>query len=459
MAGLLGSLSMAARALDAQRFGLDVAGQNIANVNTPGYARREAQFASVPPYEKLSAGEGVEVRGMHSLRDERLERRLQQERPAEQRELAISESLAVVETALGKTGESLDASMSGFFDSLGRLAADPTSAIARQEAASQGDALSGAFRDMSGRLDQATRDADVAIRGAVNQVNTLAGTIARLNAALGAASGGAPGGEALKDELGEALKSLSGLIDIGTIPRPDGGVDVSFGNGHPLVIGANTYALGVSSTPPTVFASLVSGGATVTSEVTGGSIGGLLQVRDVLVPGYQNQLDTLAYGIVQQVNAVHQTGYDIHGATGADFFTPMASSANAARSMSVSAGILADPGTIATGATAIAGDNDVARKLADLRDARGLSGGTATFSDAWGTLVYQVGADSRAASDEQTSRAEIVRQVELLREQVSGVSLDEEAMMMMKFQRAYEANARFFQAVDSALDTLLSLKR
>jgi flagellar hook-associated protein 1 FlgK len=450
---------MAARALDAQRFGLDVAGQNIANVNTPGYARREAQFASIPPYEKLSAGEGVEIRGMHSLRDERLERRLQQERPAEQRELAISESLGVVETALGKTGESLDASMSRFFDALGHLATDPTSSIARKETAAQGEALSGAFRDMSGRLDQATRDADVAIRGAVDQVNTLAGTIARLNAALGAAAGGAPGGEALKDELGEALKSLSGLIDIGTIPRPDGGVDVSFGNGHALVIGANTYALGVTSTPPSGFASLVSGGATVTSEVTGGSIGGLLQVRDVLVPGYQNQLDTLAYGITQQVNAVHQTGYDIHGNTGADFFTPMASSANAARTISVSAGILADPGTIATGATAVAGDNDVARKLADLRDARGMAGGTATFSDTWGTLVYQVGDDSKAASDEQASRAEIVRQVELLREQVSGVSLDEEAMMMMKFQRAYEANARFFQAVDSALETLLSLKR
>jgi flagellar hook-associated protein 1 FlgK len=459
MAGLLGSLSMAARALDAQRFGLDVTGQNIANVNTPGYARREAQFASVPPYEKLSAGEGVEVTGMHAVRDERLERRLQQERPAEQRELAIADSLGVVEAALGKTGASIDSSMSAFFDSLGRLAADPTSAVARREVASQGDALSASFRDMSGRLDQATRDADVAIRGAVNQVNTLAGTIARLNAALGAAAGGAPGKDALKDQLGDALKSLSGLIDIGTIPRPDGGVDVSFGNGHPLVIGANTYALDATSTPPSGFASLGSAGVDVTSEITGGTIGGLLQVRDVLVPGYQNQLDTLAYGIVQQVNAVHQSGYDLSGATGADFFTPLASSANAARAISVSAGILADPGTIATGATAVAGDNDVARKLADLRDARGLSGGTATFSDAWGTLVYQVGADSRAAQDEQTSRAEIVKQVELLREQVSGVSLDEEAMMMMKFQRAYEANARFFQAIDSALETLLSLKR
>jgi flagellar hook-associated protein 1 FlgK len=234
-------------------------------------------------------------------------------------------------------------------------------------------------------------------------------------------------------------------------------VDVSFGNGRPLVIGANTYALDVTSTPPSGFAALVSAGTAVTSEVTGGTIGGLIQARDVLIPGYLDQLDTLAYSIVTEVNAVHQGGYDLNGATGIDFFTALPSAAGAARNISVSAGVLADPSTIATGATATAGDNDVARTLADLRDARVLSGGTATFSDGWGTLVYRVGADSRAASDEQSSRAEIVRQMELMREQVSGVSLDEEAMMMMKFQRAYEANARFFQAVDSALDALMSL--
>ncbi len=459
MAGLFGSLSMAARALDAQRYGLDVAGQNIANVNTPGYSRRSALFAAIPPYEKLSAGGGVEITGLRAMRDDRLERRLQQERPAEQREQAIAQTLAIVETALGKPGQSLDASLNAFFDSLGRLAADPTSAIERQTTVSQADALANSFKDMAGRLDQARRDADSGVRDGVGQVNALAQRIASLNASLGAAAGGAPGGEELKDSLNEALKSLSGLIDIGTIPRADGGVDVSFGNGRPLVIGANTYTIDVASTPPSGSAALLSDGTTVTSEVTGGSIAGLIQARDVLIPGYLSQLDTIAYSVVTEVNAIHQTGYDMNGATGGSFFTALPSAAGAARTISVSAGIVADPGKIATGGTATAGDNTVARKLADLRDARVLSGGTATLSDAWGSLIYRVGADTKTASDEQSSRAEIVQQVELLREQVSGVSLDEEAMMMMKFQRAYEANARFFQAIDSALDTLLSLHK
>ena len=85
MSGLFGSLSMAARALDAQRYGLDVAGQNIANVNTPGYTRRQVTRSALPPDDFLSPGNGVEITGLRATRDLRLERRLQQERPAEHR--------------------------------------------------------------------------------------------------------------------------------------------------------------------------------------------------------------------------------------------------------------------------------------------------------------------------------------------------------------------------------------
>jgi flagellar hook-associated protein 1 len=84
-----------------------------------------------------------------------------------------------------------------------------------------------------------------------------------------------------------------------------------------------------------------------------------------------------------------------------------------------------------------------------------LDGNTATLADGWSRLVYRIGRDTQAAVDEQTSREEIVKQVDALRDQVSGISLDEEAMWMLKFQRAYEANARFFSAVDRLLDTLL----
>ncbi len=84
---------------------------------------------------------------------------------------------------------------------------------------------------------------------------------------------------------------------------------------------------------------------------------------------------------------------------------------------------------------------------------------SATFHETWGQLVYRVGRDSQTAANEQQSREEIVNQVDALRDQVSGISLDEEAVNLLKYQKAYEANARFFRAIDSTLDTLLGILR
>ena len=126
----------------------------------------------------------------------------------------------------------------------------------------------------------------------------------------------------------------------------------------------------------------------------------------------------------------------------------------------VNTAVAADPSLLAAATVAgTPGDNTGARALANLRDARPLNGGTTTFTDFWTELVYEVGQDRSLARAEQTTRGEVVRQIENLRDSVSGVSLDEEAAGMMRFQRAYEANARFFTVINDTLDALLSMGR
>jgi len=249
------------------------------------------------------------------------------------------------------------------------------------------------------------------------------------------------------------VRQLSELADVHTIAQEDGTIQVTLA-GRALVVGANTYAVTATPQPPSGFSSINAGGADITSQVTGGKLAGYLQVRDVNLASYKTQLDTLAYDVVQQVNALHSTGYDQTGAAAGNFFTPLASSAGAASAMTMA---FSDPRLIAAAAIADKGDNQMARQLAGLISAPVLSSGTATFSDAWGQLVYSVGRDSRAARTDQANRAAVVGQIDSLRDQVSGVSLDEEASNLMKFQRAYEANARFFQAIDNTLEALMSL--
>jgi flagellar hook-associated protein 1 FlgK len=194
----------------------------------------------------------------------------------------------------------------------------------------------------------------------------------------------------------------------------------------------------------------------VTPELSSGQIGGWLKVRDTLVPAYQSQLDQFAYDLATTVNAVHVTGYGTGGGTGQNFFAPPAGVAGAAKNMALDAAVAADSSLVAASSTGTAGDNQTAAALAALRDAsQGPSGSSP--ANAWAQLVYRVGSDSADAANSQTTRQQIVNQLGALRDAASGVSSDEEAANLMKFQRAYEANARYFVTISQTIDALMAM--
>ena len=448
MADLFSSLSMAARSLDVNRFALEVVGHNLANVYTPGYTHRSAILAEVPPLDLAGAGSGAEVLGVQAARAPLIERRLYQERPAAGRERAVSEQLEIVEAGLGDPGHSIDARLSEFFDAFATLAEDPTSSVARRVVTLQGSSLARAFQELSTQFAGARRGADAELRGVVGTINTLAQEVSSLNAAIVTATSGTE--EALIDRRENALRSLSELVDIGVIYRDNNAIDVTVGNGRAIVAGEHAYSLTAVSTGPSGLATLHSGSFDVTAEVTGGRLGGYLEIRDVTVPGYADGLDALAYSFVGTVNTQHAAGFTLDGSTGGAFFTPPGSVAGAAAAMSVSAAILADGGRIAaSSSTTYTGDNQNARALAELRNA------SPSAIDEWGVLVHRVAADRQASLSELETREDVLTQLESLRNQITGVSIDEEAATMLRFQRAYEANARFFSVVDGLLDEMM----
>ena len=456
MSGLFDTLSMTARALQAQQFGLITTGQNIANLNTPGYTRREVILAEVAPTDDFSAG-GVTVQGVRAIRDTFAEQRLWSEQPREQEQAAIADLLGVAQVAVGTPGQSLDADLGAFFDALAHLAEDPTSSTARQSVVLQGQALGASFSQTADQWATVQRDADQHVRSSVTDVSFYAAQIATLNASMGQVGGAATAqGQTIADELYEAVSALSRIVNISVISHPDGQLDVSYAGGQALVVGVNSYLPTVSTLPSGYAAVKAADGTDITSALTSGRLGGLVRVRDTVVPGYISQLDTLAHTLVQQVNTLHAGGYDLSGAPGGDFFSPIALVPGAAKVVSVNAAVAADLSKIAAAGSAVAGDNQTARALANLRDSA-VVGGVSTLAEGWGNLAYQVGQDAQLAQRGQKLHADIVRQLQTLRDAASGVSIDEAAATMLRFQRAYEANARYFQTVNSALDTLLSL--
>jgi flagellar hook-associated protein 1 FlgK len=455
MSGLYTSLTMAARALTAQQLGLEVTGNNIANVNTAGYARRTIDFAAVKPESSLSAGNGVEVTGIRSIRDRLLERRVLEEVPSEGRAQQLTEILQVVESGIGATGQSIDGRLTEMFGSFSRLADAPTSAVARADVLNTADELAQSFHEMAGRLSDAQRQADTRVRSTVEEINALAEQIRSLNHSMGAS--GPEGRLPLQDQMSNLLRSLNNLVNVDVVQRNDGGVDITVGSGRALVIADEVYPLEAVSQPPNGLAAVMANGMDITSELRGGRIVGAIEARDVNIPDYMTRLDTIAYELVNQVNAIHQAGFDQLGNTNQDFFAPLASADGAARLISVDAAVRADSRLIAAASVNEVGDNGAAKQLANLRDALVLEGNSATLVDSWSHFAFRVGRDTRAALDGSKAQSDIVEQIDALRDAVSGVSLDEEAVNMIKFQRAYEANARFFSTIDQTLTILFSI--
>jgi flagellar hook-associated protein 1 FlgK len=456
MAGLLGSLSIATSGLTAARMGLDVTGHNIANINTPGYARRTLQLAGLPPNDGTSAGRGVEVVQIRALRDQYLETRIGREQGGKSYDEALLEGVRAVEATVGLPGESIDARLTAFFDGFSALASDPTSITARDSVVREGQALGEAFAGLSGRLGEMQGVHDRMLQDSVVELNQLATTVSRLNARI--VTGGVDV-DALRDERDVAVARLAELANVSVLNRADGAADITVPSGHALVVGANAYPVTLTAQPPSGFSSLSLADYDITSQIDGGRIGALVALRDATIPGYQGMLDQLAYDVATQVNALHVTGIDGLGAAGGNFFNPPAAVAGAAASLSVSAAVAADPRLVAASGSAAAGDNQVARAIAGLRDSRVMSGGSATAAEAWATLVYEVGSDVRATEASSVTRERIVRQMQRLRDQQSGVSLDEEAANLMRYQRSYEASARYFATIVDTLDTLMAMVR
>lgn len=455
MSGLFDSLSVVSTSLNAQRLGMDLVGQNLANVNTEGYSKRTVQLSEVAPTDSNSAGRGVSVDHIRSTRDGLISGRVTNEQPGMSMDSTVADALSVAESSLGAAGSSLDASLAQFFSGFSALAENPASPELRDGVARQSQSLVQMFHDISDRLQTVGSDADAAIVGAVGEINRLTTQIGQYNASIMTANGRDVSG--LVDARDVTLQRLAKLTDITTAQRGDGAIDVSIGRGRALVIGGDVMTLSTANEPATGHTTIMLSGDDISADIHSGKLAGQMAIRDHYIPDYLSKLDTLAFDFATAVNDLHTTGTDANGDAGTDFFGLPASAGGAAAAITLNQAIADDPQLIAASATGAIGDNGVARQIAALRDARVLNGGTSTAANVWGNLVYAVGADVASAGASRDGRQAVIDQLSRLRDAAAGVSIDEEAAQMMKFQRAYEASARYFSSINNALDILMNM--
>jgi flagellar hook-associated protein 1 FlgK len=252
------------------------------------------------------------------------------------------------------------------------------------------------------------------------------------------------------------LKKVSDLIDINYVETSEGAVNVFLSNGIPLVEAVRSRDLAVQANARGVYDIILADDPTknVTSAATGGRLGGMLEMRDHTIAGYLANLDDLAGNMIHEVNALHARGYDRYGNVGGNFFEPF-NAIMGVRDMRVDATIAAEPNRIAASST-VNDDGENALAIGSLKDAL-IMGGTATAGDYYAVFLGNIGQAAADAERSLSHETSVMTQLQNQHEQVSGVSIDEEMMNLVKFQLGYNAAAKMVSVAEEMLVELLKM--
>lgn len=482
MPSLGSALQVGRSALRAQQIGLNTIGNNIANVNTPGYARKNVVLAGDSAVTG-GVGGGVKVTALTRQRDIFLDSQFRFEGGALGKLETTNRLMGTIESIFTElagggssetsaifnqaSGSALSGGLNRFFNAFQDLANDPQSTSARAQVREEARFITEQFHRIDEQLTDLRADIDVEVKNTIQEVNRLTGDIGRLNERILALKRN-PTDVAgnLDDERDRLIDSLSDLIDVRVREEPDGTYTVTgaAGEGVLLVDGALSNNLGTRSA--------LRDGANVSDvtfsqsganlAISTGKLRGLLDVRDWQIVSYKSSMDQLAIHFVEQINTVHGTGFGLDGSSGNFFFEPTIANA---REIRLSTAVSADLNKIATAGanpdnpsiSAGAGDGSVAQAIADLQHARTLGGGTQTIEEHYSQFIGQIGAEAREVIADLESQTLVMEQVSNRRENVRGVSINEEASDLILFQRAYQAAARIVSVVDEMYQSILNI--
>ena len=320
-------------ALQAYQRALATTGQNVANANTPGYSRQRVVLATRPA-EFTGAGyvgSGVQITSIERIFDELKATQLNSAATG----LARLEAFAAIAQSIGdrvaSDSSGLGAGLDRVTSAAEDLATDPTSLPARYVFLNELQGLVNRFHQLSAHLDSMDQAVEAGVRGSTTTINTLARSIADLNAKITVASSAGNPPNDLLDERARLLNQLSEQVGITTTQETNGAVDVFVGNGQALVIGFDARELTLARSPLDPQQSDVQlGGASVTAQLSGGTLGGLLDARGELIEPARNEIGRLAAALSLRLNEINTQGLDLDGAPGGALLSVPATTARPA---------------------------------------------------------------------------------------------------------------------------------
>ncbi|GGK18285.1 flagellar hook-associated protein FlgK [Pilimelia terevasa] len=462
MASTFGGLNTALSALYAQRRGMDVASQNVANANTAGYSRQRADMvptggAVVPaifatPADK--AGAGVKVEDIVRLRDNFLETRGRAEHAQSSYLTGKQDLYTRIEGVFAEPSDTaLGAQLTDFWAGFGDVANRPGDTAARNQLLQRAEVVADGLRAGYDALSSQWDTSSTQLGAYTTQLNNAADAVAALNQAITqATAAGMPSNE-MKDERDLRLMELAELAGATTVARENGAVDVYIG-GSTLVGGSTARHLvptGANRLEDQAGAEVELRWADNNLEavVTVGTMGAGLETLNNIIPGYAGELDAVAVSLANEVNSRHRTGVGLDGGTNRDMFVDNSAGVIGMTARTISVGLTL-PEEVAAGTINGTLDGSLATTLSKLGSAT--NGPDSIYRSA----VVKLGVESQTAQRRADIQGRVTGDMDALRFADSGVNIDEEMTNLISYQKAYEAAARVLTSLDEALDTLIN---
>jgi flagellar hook-associated protein 1 FlgK len=490
MSSVLSALHVASGTLAAFDQAMVVTENNVANASTPGFVEQTQTFTAMPFNSTEGLTGGVRAGEVVNARDQYDEQAVWQQNSLLGEAQQQVNTLTGLQNSFDVTGATgISKALNDFYTSVSAWGQSPTDPTARQTVLNQAGEVANAFQQAAAGLSQATTDVNTQLQQTVTQVNQLVGQLQGDNQQI---LQGDRNDAGLEAQVYSTLEQLSQYVNISATPQPDGSVTVLLAGQTPLLIGGQQYQIGAQLTQPDWSAGsnapplaqiIGSDGSDITSTVTSGQLGGLVNLRNNILPTYigsasqQGSLNTMAQQFADTVNGIFEAGNitdaipgDANGdgavpaVTGVPLFVydtnadGTVNATNVAQSLAVNPGITTSQlAAITPGPPEVA--NGVPLALAGLANPQSTTDEIdgMSFTQYYGKMAADVGTNLQNATNDQQLRQSSLAQAQNLRQQQTGVNLDGEAMTLVEFQRAYEANAQMITVLNQITQDTINI--
>jgi flagellar hook-associated protein 1 FlgK len=449
-------------ALNTSKQALEVISHNIANMNTEGYSRQEAVLKTdvtqfLPSLNRSvnssQLGSGVQVEEVRRLNNEFCKRQISEELQNQGKWETSVDIIEEIETLFSEPNEDgLSAAVDTYWNSWKALESNPEDASLRKSLVENTKSLTNFLNGISTKITQMQSELNTEIDNKCYLINDYAQQITDLNKTIKSSvcSGGTPND--LLDKRDVLVEELSKIVNINIRESDFGQIDVFIG-GDALVRNENCYKLESNLNTVTKFYDITWENSGEDLQVDNGQLYSLMYFRDDYLKEVTETMDNFTSLLISETNELHQTGYGLDGTTtGLDFFT-----GTNMKDINLNPVIYSNTDLIAAAKIAgSSGDNSNIQDILSLRTKSVFNGGTLNFNDYYNNMIIKMGTDGQQSSRELENVNLLLDKLNARDESVSGVSLDEELVDLVKYQQAYNAAAKIITTMEEIFDVIIN---